>query len=77
MVMSLSGPCVSEGSSAERDVLEEVVSGCWGSTDWRHLRETARVQMLCKCISQILNRFLYKHGQSYIKGVQCFTYSAH
>lgn len=42
MVMSLSGPCVSEGSPAGREVLEEVVSG--GLTDWRHLRKTAEMQ---------------------------------
>lgn len=44
VVMSLSGPCVSKGSPAGWDVLEEVVSGCWGLTDRRHLRKTTQMQ---------------------------------
>ena len=42
VTMSLPGLCFNERSSAGRDVLEEVASGCWDLTNWRHLRKSGR-----------------------------------
>lgn len=49
VTMSLSGLCFNEGGPAGRDVIEEVASGCWDLTNWRHLRKSSRFCEKKKC----------------------------
>lgn len=71
MVMSLSGPCVVEGSPAGEEVLTEDGPGFWGLTDCKHLSKTAHVQMFLWCASKIILPVMQRiHSIS-------FTCSAH
>lgn len=71
MVMSLSGPCVVEGSPAGEEVLTEDGPGFWGLTDCKHLSKTAHVQMFLWCASKIDHSACDAKNTLYILYLQC------